>query len=348
MMRLSNRKSWKVLLVSMAAALSFSMLAGCSDNKEEKDNSTALATYKGGEVTQKEFDTSIHVMKFLSPDQSQYLDMDVFKETLLKQLAAFEYLQGQAKDEAKKEAESQADTQIKTYKSGMGESYESSLKEQNLTESQVRDYMVRVLTVYQDMRLKVTDDDVKKYFDEHKGDFTVASVRHVLVGFTDSNNKERTDADALKRAQEVKAKLDGGADFAAVAKEYSDDTGSKETGGLYENKALGTYVEEFKQAALTLPLNTISDPVKTTYGYHIMKVESRTEKTFDKLTDDEKTQIKDTLSSEKVQSFLEKDLDGIITKINLPKASASAATGASAAPAASAPAAAPAASPAAQ
>lgn len=337
-----SSKPWKVLLLSLAAALSLSMLSACSSgNKETEDNSTALATYKGGEVTQKEFDTDVKVMKFLSPEQAEYLELDAFKETLLRQEVAFEYLAAQADDKAKEEGAKQADSQLETYKQGLGDTYESSLKEEGVTEDEIHDYMVRVLTVYQDMVLKVTDDEVKKEFEATKGDFTVATLRHVLVGFTDSNNKERSKEDALKRAQEVKAKLDAGADFAEIAKEYSDDTGSKDKGGLYENQALGTYVEEFKQAAQTLPLNTISDPVETTYGYHIMKVESRTEKTFDQLTDEEKETIKSTVASNKLQDFMEKDLDGIITKINLPAASAGAspAAGAEASPAASAPAA---------
>ncbi|MBY9082566.1 peptidylprolyl isomerase [Paenibacillus sp. HN-1] len=340
-----SNKPWKVLFVSLAAALSLSMLSACSSGKKTaEDNSTVLATYKGGEITQKEFDTDVKVMKLLSPEQAQYLDLDAFKETILKQEVAFEYLAAQANDKAKQEGEKQADSQIASYKQGLGETYESSLKEQGVTEDEIKNYMVRVLTVYQDMIQKVTDDEVKKEFEATKGDFTVASVRHILVGFTDSNNKERSKEDALKRAQEVKAKLDGGADFAATAKEYSDDTGSKDNGGLYENKELGTYVEEFKKAAQTLPLNTISDPVETTYGYHIMKVESRTEKTFDQLTDQQKETIKSTVASNKLQEFMEKNLDSIIEKINLPKSSA--APAASAAPAGSpAASAAPAASP---
>ncbi|AKG36927.1 peptidylprolyl isomerase [Paenibacillus durus] len=338
-----SSKSWKVLLVSLTAALSLSVLAGCSSNSKNdaEDNSKAIATYKGGAVTQKEFDTDVKVMKFLSPEQAQYLELDGFKETILKQEVAFEYLAGQASDKAKEEAKKQADKQLDTYKQGLGNTYASSLKEQGVTEDQIHDYMVRVLTVYQDMLLKVTDDEVKKQFEATKGDFTVATLRHVLVGFTDANKKERSKEDALKRAKEVQAKLKGGADFAAVAKEYSDDPGSKDSGGLYADKTLGTYVEEFKKAAQTLPLNTISDPIETTYGYHIMKVESRKEKTFDQLTNEEKETLKSTVASNKLQQFMEKDLNGIIEKIDLPKSSASPAASAGASPSASAPAASP-------
>lgn len=73
---------------------------------------------------------------------------------------------------------------------------------------------------------------------------------------------------------------------------YSEDPGSAEKGGLYENTPVSTWVEAFKEAAKTLPLNKISDPVETEYGYHIMKVEARTEADYAKLTAEQKETLK--------------------------------------------------------
>lgn len=320
-MSLNKKKSWKVLLVSLVAAVSFSMLAACGSSA---DDSKAVATYKGGTITEKEFAMDQKIMKFLSPQQAQYLEIDAFKESILKQEVGFEYLASQATDEAKKQAKKEADSQIADLKKALGDNYKKTLKDADVTEGDIHSYMERVLTVYQDMLLKVTDDQVVKEFEATKGDFTVATLRHVLIGLTDAENKERTSEEALKIAKEVKAKLDGGADFAAIAKEYSDDTASKETGGEYKDKAVGTYVDEFKKAAQTLPLNTISDPVETSYGYHIIKVESRTDKTFDQLTDEQKEGIKSSIVSKNLEAFMEKDLEGIIESINLPKSSAAA------------------------
>ncbi|OME64469.1 peptidylprolyl isomerase [Paenibacillus odorifer] len=320
-MSLNKKKSWKVLLVSLVAAVSFSMLAACGSSA---DDSKAVATYKGGTITEKEFAMDQKIMKFLSPQQAQYLEIEAFKESILKQEVGFEYLASKATDEAKKQAKKEADSQIADLKKALGDNYKKTLKDADVTEGDIHSYMERVLTVYQDMLLKVTDDQVVKEFEATKGDFTVATLRHVLIGLTDANNKERTSEEALKIAKEVKAKLDGGADFAAIAKEYTDDTASKETGGEYKDKAVGTYVDEFKKAAQTLPLNTISDPVETSYGYHIIKVESRTDKTFDQLTDEQKEGIKSSIVSKNLEAFMEKDLEGIIESINLPKSSAAA------------------------
>src|SRR5690606_29623647 len=96
-------------------------------------------------------------------------------------------------------------------------------------------------------------------------------VNHILVAFEPEEKKKRSDAEAKKRAEEVKKKLESGEDFKKLAKQYSDDPGSKDTGGLVEGSA-DQFVPEFANIVRTLELNKISDPVKTEYGYHIVKV----------------------------------------------------------------------------
>ena len=75
----------------------------------------------------------------------------------------------------------------------------------------------------------------------------------------------------LKQAQELVAKIKGGASFEEVAKEYSEDPGSKENGGDLGFFGRGQMVPEFEKAAFELPANQISDPVKTQFGYHIIQ-----------------------------------------------------------------------------
>jgi hypothetical protein len=86
----------------------------------------------------------------------------------------------------------------------------------------------------------------------------------------------RTEEEALALAQEVKAKIDAGEDFAALAQQYSDDQGSAFDGGdlgwFAQDQGL---VVEFEQAAFALQPGEVSEPVKTQFGYHIIKVEER-------------------------------------------------------------------------
>ncbi|GAS85791.1 peptidylprolyl isomerase [Paenibacillus sp. SZ31] len=320
------KKVGKVLSVSMVAVLSLSLLAACGKKEEAKapestDTSAVVATYDGGTITANEFDMEQRVMKFLYPEYAQMMDMDDFKEYLVKQEVAYEYLSGKASEEAKTAGAKTATEQFDKMKASVqADQWTEMLKAQNLTDQNIKDYMTRIMTVIKDKETGVTEDAIKAEFEKNKDQFTTASVRHVLINFTDpKTQKERKKEDALKIAKEVKTKLDGGADFAEIAKEYSEDPGSAEKGGLYEETPVGSWVEAFKEAAKTLPLNKISDPVETEYGYHIMKVEARTEADFTKLTAEQKESLKSQLAAAEIDTFMQNELDKIVKEVNLPK-----------------------------
>ncbi|MET1175816.1 peptidylprolyl isomerase [Paenibacillus sp. FSL H7-0942] len=320
------KKVGKVLSVSMVAVLSLSLLAACGKKEEAKtpestDTSAVVATYDGGTITANEFDMEQRVMKFLYPEYAQMMDMDDFKEYLVKQEVAYEYLSGKASEEAKTAGTKAATEQFDKMKASVqADQWTEMLKAQKLTDDNIKDYMTRIMTVIKDKETGVTDDAIKAEFEKNKDQFTTASVRHVLINFTDpKTQKERKKEDALKIAKEVKTKLDGGADFAEIAKKYSEDPGSAEKGGLYENTPVGSWVEAFKEAAKTLPLNKISDPVETEYGYHVMKVEARTEADFAKLTAEQKESLKSQLAAAEIDTFMQNELDKIVKEVKLPK-----------------------------
>jgi peptidyl-prolyl cis-trans isomerase D len=85
-------------------------------------------------------------------------------------------------------------------------------------------------------------------------------------------NDQRNDAQAQARALEAKKKLDGGADFAAVAKEYSDDTASKDKGGDVGYFGRNRMVKEFEDAAFGAQPGKLVGPVKSSFGYHVLEV----------------------------------------------------------------------------
>lgn len=333
----------KTAVLTAGAVLSISLLAACNNGnnaasqqpkaaEQTKDNSPVVAEYEGGTITENEFNKEVSMQKFLTPQYAQMFEMPEYRDEimnkLLEQEVAYESLAQTASDAAKKAGTQQAEEQLTQFKGSMApEQWQEMLKAAKLTDQDVKDYMTLVLTGSEVMKEKVTDDKVQAYFDANKKDYTTATVRHVLIGLQSADGKTtRTDAQALKLAKEVKAKLDKGADFATIAKKYTDDTGSKEQGGQYKDQKVGNWVEGFKNAVLTQKIGVVGPPVKTDYGYHVIKVESRAEKEFKDLTAEEKDTIKSQLASQNFSNYMTNDVPKMIKSKNLPKAPAPAAT----------------------
>ena len=321
----NRKKASRMLTVTMASMMALSILSACGDGNnsaavDEEDTSKAIATYKGGTITENEFNRQKKIMSFMSPEYAQIMEMDAFKEYLVEQQIAFEYLNLEASEEAKEAGKKQADEQIAQMKSQVGDDiFKQLLEEQSLTEGELKGYMVQIMTAMDDMNRKVSDEEIENEFNANKQDYTTATVRHVLIRLTDTEGNERTNEEALKLAKEVKAQLDKGEDFAEVAKAKSEDPGSKDNGGLYEDVAVGQWIEEFKNAVLTQPIDEIGDPVETSMGYHVIKVEKRTERTFADLTAEEKTSIKNTLGAGLIDEFMLNELPGLIESMDIPK-----------------------------
>ena len=114
----------------------------------------------------------------------------------------------------------------------------------------------------------------KEYWLSHQDEYTEKSKRavsHILIGI----NKERSEEEALNLAEEIRAKLkDAPAKFEELAKEYSEDPGSKKAGGSLGLAEPGKYVPEFSKVAFSLrEIGDISEPVKTRFGYHIIRLD---------------------------------------------------------------------------
>ena len=178
-------------------------------------------------------------------------------------------LQQKADDMGIKISDADVDARLKQIKkqyfSGSETKYQAQLKAQGLTEAQIKqDLYAQILSekLYAKVTTgtKVTDADISKYYGQHKTDYQQAAtrdVRHILV-----NNK--TLADSLY------SQLKSGADFGALAKKYSKDPGSKNSGGKL-TISKGQTVAPFDKVAFALKTNELSKPVHTQYGWHIIQ-----------------------------------------------------------------------------
>jgi foldase protein PrsA len=121
--------------------------------------------------------------------------------------------------------------------------------------------------------VEISDEELAEAYKQDR----TATVRHILLNTRGKSDDEKA---------VIRAKMDsllerarGGEDFAELAKQYTEDPGSKAKGGLYEKFAKGRMVKPFEDAAFNLPIESISDVVVTEYGFHIIKILSREKET---------------------------------------------------------------------
>jgi len=158
--------------------------------------------------------------------------------------------------------------------------------------------------------LKIDDAALHTYYDQHKSEYETAKASHILIKFRQPNappakpdQKELTEEEALAKAQDLRKQLLAGGDFAALAKANSEDPGSKNNGGSLGSAGHGKYVPTVDQAIFSLPIGQVSEPVKSQFGYHLIKVEERSTKTFEEARPDIEKKIRPQLTKETMQNL---------------------------------------------
>jgi parvulin-like peptidyl-prolyl isomerase len=194
-------------------------------------------------------------------------------------------------------SDQELDTQLTAFKGqyfkGDEEKYKAALEKQGLTDDSIRD-QIRAKLLSEKLynaildKVKVTDADIKEYYDSHKGQFLQPEsreVQHILV-------KQKALAD------EIYAKLKDGDDFAALAKKYSQDPGSKDKGGKF-TAYKGKTVKPFDTFVFSAKVGELSHPIKTSFGWHVIEVLSDTKPAAPQPLADAKDQFSGTLLKQK-------------------------------------------------
>ncbi len=120
--------------------------------------------------------------------------------------------------------------------------------------------------------VKITDDEVAADYTANASQYKKSSELHARHILYKSDGKPESDEAAKTKAEAALKRLRSGADFAAIAREESEDPGSKPQGGDLGNFGRGQMVKEFEDAAFNARINEIVGPVKTAYGFHIIQV----------------------------------------------------------------------------
>ena len=160
-------------------------------------------------------------------------------------------------------------------------------------------------------KVEVSEEDIKAYYESHKDEFKTPEMvrsRHILIK-TDPSASDNDKKNAKEKAEDILKKIKSGEDFAKLASDISDDTGSKPKGGELGFFPKGRMVKSFEDAAFSLNPGEVSEIVETQFGYHIIKVEEKKEPGMEPF-DTAKEKIKQKLLQErtktKVTEFIEK------------------------------------------
>jgi peptidyl-prolyl cis-trans isomerase C len=225
------------------------------------------------------------------------------------------------------------------------EKLSAQLKMQGITREEWDKQRVHQATVgavlERELKVAITDEAVKKYYDENAPRFEQPEqvrASHILIGTKDTvTGGDLTDEQKKakrKQIDDLRKRVVAGEDFAKLAKEFSEDPGSKDAGGEY-TFGKGKMVPEFEAAAFSLNTNQVSDVVTTAYGYHIIKLSEKiparmiplaevAEDLKEGLKSQElQKQIRDTEFLEKLQKEAGMEiLDEKLKRVELPKPSA--------------------------
>ena len=301
------------------------------DAKKETSKKVELADEvvakgKGCEVKRSQVDEAFILHKANAAAQGETItegERERVEGMLLDRLIYTQLLISKSTDAEKVKGKEAAEKIIAEYKTQAPseDAFNRRLTSMGLTPEKFRAQMVeqgvceQVVDRELKSKVKVSADDTKKFYEENAARFEQAEqvrAAHVLISTKDSaGGQDLTDdqkKEKKKLAEKVLTRAKAGEDFAKLAKEFSEDPGSKDQGGEYTFPR-GQMVPEFEAAAFTLKTNQVSDIVTTQFGYHIIK-------TYEKIPGQKmefakvEAQIRDRLQFMEVQKqlpdFLEK------------------------------------------
>jgi parvulin-like peptidyl-prolyl isomerase len=295
-----------------------------------------IAKGKGVEVKRSQLDEDFSRLRMqyaLSGRQIPSDQVPEMQRRLLDELIRTQLLIAKATDAEKAEAKKQAQKRFDDAKRDLGseEVLNARLKAQDTTAEKLIANWTESLTAQtvleRDLKLGPTDADVKKFYDDNPSQFEqpeMVRASHILISTKDPADTNLNPllqrelppeqrAAKRKQAEELLKRARAGEDFAKLAKQYSDDKGSLDTGGEYTFPR-GRMMPEFEAAAFALKTNEISDIVQTSYGYHIIKLSEKIPAKKVELSPDVASKVKDYLRRQEVQTH-ENELDAYFAKL---------------------------------
>lgn len=270
--------------------LSFAVMLGTTPACSAFGQGGDFATVNGQGVSVKEYNRSLEQAKkqyatrfqvdFNSEQGKQMLGS--IQRSIVNQLVDQKMLMIEADKRGFKASDTEIDLKLAEVKKQFPDdaAFQKAIADYGLTPADLKDQIskgVAIEKLQKDVTkdLNVTDAQVSDFYARNKAQFKHGDevrASHILIKFDEAaKDKAKDEARALAKIHELQAKLKAGSDFAELAKQNSDDPGSKVQGGDLGFFGKGQMVPEFEKSAFSLKDGQISEPIKTTYGYHLIK-----------------------------------------------------------------------------
>jgi parvulin-like peptidyl-prolyl isomerase len=257
--------------------------------------------------------------------------MRFFTAQALNQLIEQELLYQEAKREKIKAKKSEIEEELKKIKNRYPDekSFNEDIKRNGLTVNEIKKGLERYLLITKIMKTKekeidekvvIKDEDLLPYYEKNKDKFILPEqirIRQILVS-VDPGAGDQEWKEAEKRAGEISGKAIKGDDFAKLASEFSDDKDTRENGGdvglMHKGQMPMPEIEEF---AFSIKVGDISQPVRTIYGYLVIKVEEKRPQKLLQFSELNKDLLKTELSGSTKRSQREEWLKGLKEKADI-------------------------------
>jgi peptidyl-prolyl cis-trans isomerase SurA len=276
-----------------------------------------LATVDGEPVTLHELNTFVD-----SNIRGRQLSASLDRSAMLEQLITEKVVQKEVSDRGIVVQEEDINRYLEGIKQRNNNISDEQLKEalaaQGVTlesyRNQIREEIQRQQLIAREIRGKVsiTPEEIQRYYEAHREEFSTPErieVAHILFRLSPDASSDQVAA-ATAKAEAVSKQLKDGADFAALAAQYSEDGSGKDGGSLGWFKR-GELLDGLEKAAVQLKVGEVSPPVRTKVGIHILKLEGREDassQNLDELAEQIKQQLYTAAMEERFQKWLTEEL----------------------------------------
>ena len=283
---------FKILLLALAASL---VLTACNTSNED-----IVAVVNGTKITKSDFEkTALKVGKeyemifgeeiWTSEVEGGKTFKEEFDNEILNVMISQEIVNQQAEKENITVTDEEVANEMSSYMQMIEnvDEYNKFMEENGIDEEFLKNHFRQTL-IFDKYRNKImseteiTENDLRDYYNTHIDEYKKEEIKasHILITTLNDMGEPLSEEETAKKeseAQDILARIKQGEDFEALAKEYSDDKASASNGGDLGYFAKGVMVPEFEEAAFKLEKGQVSDVVKSSFGYHIIKVDDKRE-----------------------------------------------------------------------